>query len=173
MLLHRTRATMAAFVTSLQAYVMTEVLEAEWAGFSQQLDSSPNMDDLIGKPLRLMLDLSWITVAAASWASGSTSPPECSRIWCRYHIRHVPEAIVLKCGVASTILQNLVWEHSLAAPAVCAHQGCIHWMFALALLSCVVGIVATGLAYGLAAQGGLGDQVRVRQACTASSARPY
>ena len=50
MLLHRTRATMAAFVTSLQAYVMTEVLEAEWAGFAQQLDSTPNMDDLVGEP---------------------------------------------------------------------------------------------------------------------------
>ena len=50
MLLHRTRATMAAFVTSLQAYVMTEVLEAEWAAFAQQLDFTPNMDDLVGEP---------------------------------------------------------------------------------------------------------------------------
>ena len=48
MLLHRTRATMAAFVTSLQAYVMTEVMEAEWAGFAQHLDSTPNMDELVG-----------------------------------------------------------------------------------------------------------------------------
>ena len=55
MLLHRTRATMAAFVTSLQAYVMTEVMEAEWAGFAQQLGSTPNMDEFVGERARAVI----------------------------------------------------------------------------------------------------------------------
>ena len=50
MLLHRARATMAAFVTSMQAYVMIEVLEAGWTAFAQKLDACPNLDELVGAP---------------------------------------------------------------------------------------------------------------------------
>ena len=49
MLLHRARATMAAFLTSMQAYVMIEVLEAQWASFAQSVDACPNLDELIGE----------------------------------------------------------------------------------------------------------------------------
>ena len=48
MLLHRARATMAAFLTSMQASIMIEVLEAGWTAFAHKLDACPNLDDLIG-----------------------------------------------------------------------------------------------------------------------------
>jgi hypothetical protein len=47
---HRLRNEMAHLVTSLQAYIMFEVVEAAWTGFMEALRTTQDLDGLIRIP---------------------------------------------------------------------------------------------------------------------------
>ncbi len=47
---HRLRNEMAHLVTSCQAYIMFEVLEAAWTAFLQRLATTQDLDGLIREP---------------------------------------------------------------------------------------------------------------------------
>ena len=52
---HRLRNEMAHLVTSCQAYIMFEVLEAAWTAFLQKLTTTQDLDGLIRELLQTIL----------------------------------------------------------------------------------------------------------------------
>lgn len=62
---HAKRSEMALFVTSLQYYIVFEVLEPAWARFMQQLEQAKDLDAIIA-----LHDDMLETILKARWVSG-------------------------------------------------------------------------------------------------------